>query len=191
VKKNKASEIVERLRKMYEKESLPVNAIFAVKPSFFLVIMAWAFGVLGIILLARVNALYVPLLVTVISDFFKGVKPEWVAQFFALGIKALYAVIVLLVLLYTVRRQLTVYVLTNEELMIKKGLFFRQEIYIPLVKAQYVNLKSSLFGLAAKYGTIYIDTGGFAGEITMENVVMPRDRVREIIDNIKLAGLKK
>ena len=138
-------------------------------------------------LLIAVNTKYVPTVIQLLAGFFKGVKVEWIDGIFTRAFIALYSASMLIAVYYHAKRAVTSYVLTYDELIIRKGLITRKQIYIPLLKVRSVTVTSSFFGKFLRYGTIHIDTGSSTGAVTLANVVNPNEKTRLIVDNVKVA----
>jgi len=171
-------------KKLFTKEELPADIVFKEKPSLILLALIYILAILAIILVAKFYNGVVPFLTLQITSFFKGVKGEWVESIFLAVTKYIYLLIVLILALFHVKREITSYTLTKKDLVVRKGLFVRREIYIPVSKILNISIKRNFVGMLARYGSIDVDLGGYSMPITMENISNPREKVKLLLQLI-------
>src|SRR3989339_1058199 len=126
--------MLSRIKHLFAKEELPPDILFKEKPSLILLVLIYVLAICAVIVVAKFYSGIVPLLISQITSFFKGVKSEWVELIFLLITKYIYLLIVLLLALYHVKREITSYTLTKNDLVIRRGLLVRKEIYVPISK---------------------------------------------------------
>lgn len=178
----KMREIVLKIKNLFKKKQLPKDVILAERPSIFLVILVYLIGIIVIILVWKFYKNITPFVVKQITIFFKGVKKELIESVIVKAANFAYFLILILIMGYHLKREVNVFTLTKREIILKKGIFVRKEFYIPLAKIRNVSIRASLLGIAARYGTIELDTGGFMGVILIENVTRPREKARQILE---------
>lgn len=184
IKKNKIWELMDKLKSLLKGKNLPSDAVFQEKPCVFLVLCVYVMGIVALFLINTVNIKIIPVLTIQLVNSFKGVKQEWLNSIFRGMVNLVYLLILIFVFYYNIKRETTTYTLTKKEILIKKGLFIRKEVYLPLTKIRNVSLETSLFGLIFKYGTILIDTGGFTGVMPLSNIPRPKEKVVQILEKL-------
>jgi uncharacterized membrane protein YdbT with pleckstrin-like domain len=91
------------------------------------------------------------------------------AAFYAIAAVALVLFIWLTLAPYIVWRS-THYVFTDKQVLIRKGVFSREERGIPLSKVNDVRTNQSLFDRVIRSGTILIESAGEHGQSTLDRV---------------------
>ena len=175
-------EIVLKIKSLFKKKPLPKDVILAEKPSIVLVILVYLIGIIAIILIWKLYKNITPFFVKQVTVFFRGVKKELIELIILKAANCAYFLILILIMGYHLKREMSIFTLTKREIILKKGIFVRKEFYVPLDKIRNVSLRASLLGIAARYGTIEIDTGGFMGVILIENASRPREKVKQILE---------
>lgn len=170
-----------KIKELFRKRPLAEGVIFKEKPSLVLVIIVYIIGIIGIIAVWKTYKGTAPFIVAQVVSFFKSIKNEFVESILLKAAKSAYFLILIFIMGYHLKRELTVFTLTKKEIIIKKGLYIRKEIHIPLVKIRNLSLRTNPLGLIAKYGTIQVDTGGFMGIIALENVLKPKEKIKQIL----------
>lgn len=171
-------------KELFHKKLLAENIIFKEKPSVILLLLVYALAILAIILVWKFSAAFSPIITAQITVFFKGLKAEFVEVIMNKIQNLLYTFIIILPVIYHLKREMTSFTLTKKELKLVKGLFVRKETFIPLSKVLTVSVHISLLGNLAHYGTIYVDVGGHSYPIILENVNSPKEIAGKILEQL-------
>ena len=177
--------IMNLVKEVFKKKPLPPGAIFREKTSFAMIIIIYALAILAIIIIWRFYLTAAPIITAQATAFFKGLKAELVDGILNKLVNFAYFLIIILPVFFHVRRELTSYTLTKDELVIKKGVLVRKESFVPLSKILTVSVHTNILGQLAKYGTIYIDVGSYSYPITLEQVSMPKELAGKILKELK------
>jgi uncharacterized membrane protein YdbT with pleckstrin-like domain len=176
------TDFISSIKERLEGKPLPKDVIFIEKPSFLVVVGVYIIGIIVLILIWKINENIFPNIIMQIVNFFKGLKYEWVESVFSTIVGFIYILILIFVFGYQIKRETTIYKLTEKEIIIKKGVFVKEEIYLPLIKVRNVSCRVSLIGYILKYGTITVDTGGLKGLVSLVNITEPQKKIRQILN---------